>query len=81
MNHRRWIFAVVVTLMLVTGFVVGRATADQPHMVAALDHLRAARAELQQATHDKGGHRERALKAVDQAIAQVERGIEYDRKH
>ena len=81
MNYRRWMLAVIATLMIAASFVAGRATADQPHMVAALDHLRAARGELQQATHDKGGFREKALKSVDQAIAQVQRGIEFDRKH
>jgi hypothetical protein len=81
MNYRRWMLAVVATLMFAASFVAGRATADQPHMLVALDHLRAARGELQQATHDKGGFREKALKSVDQAIAQVQRGIEFDRKH
>jgi hypothetical protein len=74
-------FAVLVTLMLAAGFIAGRATADQPHMQAALEHLRAARAELKQAEADKGGHREKALRAVDTAIDQVQRGIAFDRKH
>lgn len=55
--------------------------ADQPRMQAALRALRTARAELQAASRDKGGHRVRALDHVNQAIAEVERGIEYDRHH
>ena len=55
--------------------------ADQPHMQAALRSLQEARAQLANATHDKGGHRVDALKAVDRAIAEVQRGIEFDRRN
>ena len=55
--------------------------ADQPHMQAALDLLKNARRELAAATSDKGGHRANAIKAVDRAIAEVERGIAFDRRH
>ena len=57
------------------------ARADQPHMRRALEHLRAARAELQSAEHDKGGWRMRAIRNVDQAIADTERGMRFDRRH
>ena len=55
--------------------------AAQPHMEAALAHLEQARAELQQATADKGGNRVDAIRAVEKAINEVRRGIEYDRTH
>jgi hypothetical protein len=59
-------------------FAIGCATGrGQPHMVAALDHLTSARAELDAATPDKGGHRVRAMELVDDAITQVQRGIDY----
>jgi hypothetical protein len=59
-------------------FAIGCATGHgQPHMVAALDELRAARGELQTAAADKGGHRVRAIELVDDAIEQVRRGIDY----
>jgi hypothetical protein len=59
-------------------FAIGCATGGgQPHMAAALDELRAARAELQAALPDKGGHRVRAIELVDDAIGQVRRGIDY----
>ena len=51
------------------------ARADQPHMKAALDHLRAAREELQKSEHNKGGWRLRAIGNVNQAIADVEKGM------
>jgi acyl-CoA reductase-like NAD-dependent aldehyde dehydrogenase len=53
----------------------------QPHMQAALEHLQKARAELQAAEHDKGGHREKALTLTDQAIKHVQEGMAYDRSH
>ena len=49
--------------------------AGQPHMRNALEHLRAARAELRIAEHNKGGWRERAVEAVNRAIADTERGM------
>ncbi|MEK8033338.1 hypothetical protein AACH06_21170 [Ideonella sp. DXS29W] len=55
--------------------------ADQPHMEAALQYLEQARAQLQQASNDKGGNRADAIRAVDKAINEVRRGIEYDRTH
>jgi hypothetical protein len=55
--------------------------ADQPHMQAALQSLQQARAHLANATHDKGGHRVDAIQAVDRAIAQVQRGIDFDRRN
>jgi hypothetical protein len=58
-----------------------QAQAAQPHMEAALASLEQARASLQNATVDKGGHRAKALRAVDTAIAQVKAGIEFDRRH
>jgi hypothetical protein len=68
-------------VILATGFVAGRATAAQPHMTAALDHLRAARASLEKADADKGGHRAAAIDLTDRAIQQVEEGIGYARHH
>ncbi|HEY6322122.1 MAG TPA: hypothetical protein VJA16_11240 [Thermoanaerobaculia bacterium] len=63
-------------------FAIGCATGHgQPHMVAALDELRAARGELQTAAADKGGHRVRAIELVDDAIEQVRHGIDYAATH
>ena len=57
------------------------ARADQPHMDAALDALKSARRELDAATADKGGHRGNALRLVKQAMVEVERGIDFARRH
>ena len=56
-------------------------TADQPHMQAALDALRTAQHELHEAEADKGGHRVKAERLVSDAIGEVERGINFDRRH
>jgi len=73
--------AVVVVVAFAGGAMVGVAVADQPKMHSALSHLRQARADLQDATPDKGGHRNRALAATNNAINQVEAGIAFDRRH
>ena len=54
---------------------------DQPHMQAALEALKQARQHLQEAAHDKDGHRAAALKAVDDAIKHTEMGIKAGDKH
>ena len=59
------------------GAVAGAAGADQPHMQAALNSLQAARAELVQASPDKGGYRARAITRTEEAINETERGIRY----
>ena len=43
-----------------------------PHMHHALHELKQSREELKEAAHNFGGHREKALKAVDAAIHQIE---------
>ena len=54
---------------------------NQPHMRAALEHLQEAQKELEAATHDKGGHRSKAVSLVKQAIGEVKQGIEFDDTH
>jgi len=43
--------------------------------------MRLARTELDPAVAYKGGHREAAIKLVNDAIAEVKAGIEYSRTH
>ena len=68
----------LVAAAFVVSFIGGCASA-QPHMQSALDHLNAARSELDQALPNKGGHRERAIEFVNRAIQEVEQGINYAR--
>jgi hypothetical protein len=51
------------------------ARADQPHMRRALENLRAARAELEVAEHNKGGWRIRAIENTNRAIRETENGM------
>ena len=73
--------ALFLVALLAVGFIAGQLSAAQPHMNSALKQLRAARASLNKATPDKGGHRERAIDLVNSAIDQVEKGIAFDRRH
>ena len=78
MRRQLLIFALLVIVTVIGGYVAGCASAaGQPHMNAALGELRAARAELDSAAADKGGHREKAIGLVDEAINEVQAGIDY----
>ncbi|MBZ5720770.1 MAG: hypothetical protein LAO03_10360 [Acidobacteriia bacterium] len=54
---------------------------NQPEMVSALEHLREAKRALESASRDKGGHRAKAIALINDAIRQVEEGIQYDNTH
>ena len=74
------------TLALGTAFALTLASppadsAPQPMMKKALASLKAAKGQLQKATADKGGHRVKAIALVDQAIAEVQTGIDFDNTH
>ena len=69
----------VVILLSISVFGLSSSFATQPHMDRALENLRAARAELQAAEHNKGGWRVRALENVERAIRETERGIAFAR--
>src|ERR1700716_2505725 len=56
---------------------IGYAIGAQPHMTASIGLLQSARAELTAATPNKGGHRERGLGLIDQAISEVRAGIAF----
>jgi hypothetical protein len=85
------VLAIVVLLVLTvaltasSNLVVAQSTMpkaeNQPHMSAALDHLQQAEKDLEEASHDKGGHRTKALSLVKQAMSEVQQGIQYDNTH
>src|ERR1700683_3915526 len=55
------------------------AAAEKHHHIhEAIDALRAARADLMAASHDFGGHREEAVRAIDASIHQLEICLQYD---
>lgn len=68
-----------VVLLAVLMCVSFASALDQPNMTAARNDLNKAESSLRQATGDKGGHRNRAIELIGQAVAEINRGIEYDR--
>jgi hypothetical protein len=81
----------VSALFLVVGFQAAFASSvapiqaglchDQPNMAASLSGLRAARAALDRAEHNKGGWRSNAITATNTAIAEAERGCAFADTH
>jgi hypothetical protein len=66
---------------IATSLCVGYALGAQPHMDETIAILESARVELGKATPNKGGHRERAIGLIDQAIAEVRAGIAFAAGH
>ena len=62
-------------VLFASGAVAASWMPAQPHMSAALESLQQAMHHLQEAEHDKGGHRADAAKLTAQAIEQVKMGI------
>jgi hypothetical protein len=80
---RRILFALPVAVILgLFAFAMFQSPADaQPgrrwHMHIAIDELKAARKELHESPHNFGGHRDKAILAVDEAIIQIEKAIPF----
>lgn len=76
-------FALAAALAIVVGNnAMNTASADaQPKMKSALSHLESSLSDLKGATADKGGHRVKAIKLVEDAITQVKEGIKFDNKN
>lgn len=67
----------LVGIALASSLGIGYAIGAQPHMEATIALLQNARSELNAATPNKGGHREKALALIDQAIGEVRLGINF----
>src|SRR6185436_2645266 len=72
---------ILAATIILGSFALAGAVPDQPYMQAARADLVTAKRELQRATANKGGHRGKAISLVSQAVAQVNAGIDYDRRH
>jgi hypothetical protein len=82
----RTFFALALVASAALAATAGGADEKKPvqhpsHMHAALHELKEARHEMKEAGHDFGGHKEKALKAVDHAIVQLEEAIKYHKVH
>ncbi len=52
-----------------------------PKLTRAFNQLQQARAALDHATHDCGGHRVAAIKLIDQALGEVRSSVAYANAH
>ena len=77
MKHTN-ILSILAMLLLVVSV---SARPDQPNMQSARTNLQNAKANLIAASPNKGGHRAKAINLVNEAIAEVNRGIAFDRRH
>ena len=77
-------FFVVVAVMMVLAFPANAPASSaperHPEIREAIGALRNAKAHLQSAAHDFGGHRVEAIRATDEAIHQLEACLQYDRE-
>ncbi len=71
---------VAVVSAVVGGFATQAFAEKQPMMARALINLEEARRALEIATADKGGHRVKAIALVNDAIAEVKLGMDFDNK-
>jgi hypothetical protein len=51
-----------------------------PELHKAMRKLKAAKEDLQKAEHDYGGHRVKAIEAIDHAIQELKEALETDKK-
>ncbi len=74
-NRRRLTGIAAMATIALVSFAGGCVVAAQPHMYNALGALQNAKAELQVAEANKGGHRVNAMRLIDSAIGEVQAGI------
>lgn len=79
MKRKLFIFVSLFCVLALSAIVA--PALDQPFMQAAKSDLNKALSALKRATADKGGHRANAISLVNQAISDVNNGIEYDRQN
>ena len=79
MNIWKWsTFALAAVLAIGLAVRGAEGGEKQPHMRSALVNLRSAKAQLEKAESDKGGHRVRAIELTQQAIDEVQKGVDSD---
>jgi hypothetical protein len=72
-----------IALVLMLGLTLSSATSASPERHPAIRKaivaLEAAKNDLQHAAHDFGGHRVEAIEAINHAMDQLHKALEYDR--
>jgi len=83
LRRTRWFPKILVVVLVAIAFTAGNLSASmqQTHMEEALAALNSAKMHLGLASADKGGHRAKAIKAVNEAILHVNEGIAYAKRH
>jgi hypothetical protein len=76
--RKKWMTACAVLALMVAMSPVSIAEPRHPEIRAALESLHNAKDHLQHAAHDFGGHRADAIRAIDDAIHQLEICMKYD---
>lgn len=83
LTSRRSLLQVVATVAAATAVALPAtaARAEQGNMDRALASLQDALQSLRQATPNKGGHKEIAVQLIEQAIGEVNAGIQFANQH
>jgi len=58
---------------------VSRSLEPHPEIRRAIEALERAKAHLQHAAHDFGGHRVEAIEAIDRALQQLHQALQFDK--
>jgi hypothetical protein len=74
-----YIAAVVLGAVLCLGVQAAYGQSRHPHLHLVLDELRDARVELEKEKHDWGGHRDRAIGAIEAARHEIVEVLKYER--
>jgi hypothetical protein len=72
-------FAAAAACPTPTACAAARAIEPHPEIRGAIRALERAKAHLQRAAHDFGGHRVEAIAAIDRALEQLNLALRYDR--
>jgi hypothetical protein len=74
---KRFIAGAILGIGLTAGFMYGQPDRPYPRIFKAIEALRDARAYLEGAPIDFGGHKAAAIRATDDAIRQLQFANEY----
>ena len=71
--------ALVLMLALTLSSASSASPERHPAIRKAIGALEAAKSDLEHAAHDFGGHRVEAIEAINRALDQLHKALEYDR--
>jgi hypothetical protein len=78
---KRFIAGTLLGIGLTAGLMFAQPERFHPRIFKAIEALRDARAYLNEAPHDFGGHKRDAIRATDEAIRQLQLAAEYRERH